>query len=203
MSSGKVFTRAAVYYGDRFNDACRILRVSSTMLRDAEVISTGTTTKLRRRYKGEPVEEATRDRIVEFFLDRADPAALDKLAAKNIDIETNVLLPANWRLTEHACGLAKGLPSYVRDAAMKWDHIEDHQIRLMLRGGHAVHKHVHSIARHILSAAARAGLDTRRIEPENLLDQSDDNNTVQPVYREASRLRSKPMNARFESTASL
>lgn len=202
MSLSTVSTRAAVYYGDRFNDACRILGVSSSILRDAKIISTGTTTKLRRRYKGDPVEEATRDRIVEFLLDRSDPVACDKLAAKGIDVEANVLLPANWRLTDHACELARRLPTYVRDGAMRWDHIEEHQVDLMLEGGHAVHKHVYSIASHILSAATRAGQDTQKIGPENLLDQSDDNNTVRPVYR-VKRSRPKTMSARIESSASV
>jgi hypothetical protein len=186
MSPSKVSTRAAIYYGDRFNDACRILRVNSTLLSDAKIISPGTTTKLRRRYKGQPVEGAKRDDIVEFFIDRArDPLLHSKLASRGIDLESNVLLAANWRLTEEACDLAHRLPAYVCDAAMRWDHIEDHQIRLMLRGGHAVHKHVHSIARHILAAADRAGQDTYRIKADDLLDESDDPNKCQPVYRVA------------------
>src|ERR1051325_3147810 len=199
MSREKVSTRAAVYYGDRFRDACLILGVNGALLRDAKVISTGTTTKLRRRYKGEPVEREKRDDIIRFFIQRTDDAVRRRLAEKEIDLERDVLLPANWRLTKEAGDLARELPPHTRDAVMKWDHIDDQQIRQMLRGGHAVHKHVYSIARHLFSAGMHLGHDMRgSTSADDLLDQSDDDNKCHPVYRrrrEAKRARSRVLGA--------
>jgi len=206
MFREKASTRAAVYYGDRFREACLVLGVNGTLLRDAKVISTGTTTKLRRRYKGEPVEREKRDEIIRFFVERTDDAARRRLAEKKIDLESDVLLPANWRLTKEACDLAKDLPPYTRDAAMRWDHIDDQQIRQMLRGGHAVHKHVYSIARHLFAAGMRTHDMRRWTSPDDLLDQSDDDNKCYPVYRhrrEAKRARSSGAGAPAAITVAL
>jgi hypothetical protein len=161
-----------------------VFSAKGTVLTAAHVISAATYTKLRRRYRGQPVEQATRDKLVEYFASRRNAAIDARLAAMNVDVET-ALLPATFRLTKQARDCAKDVPSFKRDITMKRDHIDDRQVARILRGAYAVHKHLHPIACHILRACQDLEIDLPGCDSaDDLIEESDDHNICFPLaYR--------------------
>ncbi len=185
-------TRGAIYFGDRLSDACTVLSVNGTMLRDAEVISTGTFTKLRRRYRGLPVEEATRNKIIEFLKDRTDDRARVRFAAIKLDLENDVLVPAWCQLTDQARIAANNVRPFVRTKVMRADHIDHAHIAALLRGGYAVRKHVFPIAQHIFEncQAAEIQLPGCNSSDDLINDEAFDHNICCPsIYPRENRLR--------------
>lgn len=185
----RVLTRAAVFYGDRFSDACIAFRISGADLDAARVISTGTTTKLNRRYRGAPVENATRDRIVDFFRTKLSPEIQERLNAKGLDLE-QILLPATFRLTDQACVLYGRIgKAYRPGGLLKADQIYDQSVQLMMRGAYGVRKHVILVADYILENS-RPFLDQGIAHSTDLIEEMPDHNACHPsIYRTEPRQR--------------
>jgi hypothetical protein len=202
MPLGTVKTRAAVFYADRLGDACRILCVNGTILRDAKIVSTGTYTKLRRRFKGAPVEEATKDRLLEYFWDRMDDRARARFAASFLDLD-QILLPATWCLSDVACHYSGRVPPFRRSRMMKSDHVDTLQIDRMLRGHFAVRKHLYPVAQHIFNSCKEAGFDLRGLQsPDELLEEHWDHNSCFPViYNQHRRIQSPLLDLRDPSSS--
>lgn len=185
-------TRGAIYFGDRLNEACSVLGVNGTMLRDAAVISTGTFTKLRRRYRGSPVEEATRNKIIEFLNDRTDERARARFAVIKLDLENDVLVPAWCQLTDQARIAASTAAPFVRNQIMKVDHIDRAHITALLRGGFAVRKHVLPVAKHIFAncSANRIQLPDCDSADDLISEEDFDHNLCFPlIYQRQNRMR--------------
>lgn len=180
----RFLTRAAVFYGDRFAEACNAFRVTGAALDEAGVVSTGTTTKLNRRYLGAPVESATRERIVDYFRNKLNAEIQERLNAKRIDLE-HVLLPATFRLTDHACVLYGriGKP-YRLTGVLKSDHMHDPNVQAILRGEYGVHKHILSIAEHIFEYSKETLIASGHLAASDLIEEMTDHNACHPsIYR--------------------
>ena len=185
MSQGpRVLTRAAVFYGDRFSDACSAFRVTGAELDKAGVVSTGTITKLNRRYRGSPVEAATRDRIIDHFRKTLNQEIRERLAARGIDLE-NILLPATFRLTERACLLYERLGMPYRIAGvLRADLLYDQGIHIMMRGGFGVYKHVIAVAEHIYASGREDPAAQWITSAVDLVEDVPDPNACHPsIYR--------------------
>jgi hypothetical protein len=186
----RVLTRAAVFYGDRFSEACSVFRISGAVLDAANVVSTGTTTKLNRRYRGAPIENATRDRIVDYFRKALNPEIQERLRAKGIDLE-QILLPATFRLSDHGCVLYTRLDRPYRiTGILKADYVSDTNVRLILRGGYGVRKHIISVAEHIFQYGGDLVSAGGISAPDDLVEEMTDYNACHPsIYRIEGRSR--------------
>jgi hypothetical protein len=183
----RVLTRAAVFYGDRFSEVCVAFRVTGAALDTANVISTGTTTKLNRRYRGEPVESATRDKIVDYFRNKLNSEIQERLHARSIDLD-NVLLPATFRLSDQACLLYEHLANPYRPTrALKADHIHDVHVRSILRGEYGVQKHILSVAEHIFENSREQLVAVGLSTVADLIEEMTDHNACFPSIYSGDR----------------
>lgn len=189
---GPVNTRAAIFYGDRLSEACRVLGVTGTIFDDADIISSGTFTKLRRRFRGSAVEEATRDRIIEFLKDRADGQAMARLKEINLDLENDVLVPAWYQLTDQARIAATKVRPFIRNSTMKADHIDERHLASLMRGEFAVRKHIIPLAQHIFTNCQVNQIELPRCEAaiDLINEENFDHNICFPqIYRRVNRVR--------------
>lgn len=175
-------TRAAVYYGNKFNTVCRTLGITASAL-DAEGVASKTTcSKLNRDFKGFPVEEITRNRIIDRLIEQGDrmPVRRERLQQKGISID-DCLLPATYRLTDAACALASRL-TLNHGGVFRRDGITFHQVMRLSKGDFAVLKHVEALARQIANADLYSGPIEELVD-----DQSEDHNLCYPVIYRSGR----------------
>jgi hypothetical protein len=150
-------TRAAVFYGNNFQKVCKALKLSATVLDKENVASKGTCTKLNRGFRGRPIEEATKDNIIDFLLLHAgrNPELAERLDARGLVVE-ECILPATFRLTDSACAMLAGADLKAVNAIQS-DRVTFHQINRLARGEYGVKKHVVAAARQIAELASFPG----------------------------------------------
>ncbi|MDO8421425.1 MAG: hypothetical protein Q7S99_04625 [Parvibaculum sp.] len=181
-------TRSAVYFGDRFRQIADALGVGVVNFTTSQIISSATFSKLRRRYNGMPVEQATRDKIVEFLLKENANQKNRREEISQQDIQ-NCLLPATWRLNEQgrlAIGQLERIsvksPDFVRDR------ISRKNLAILFAGGFAVYKHIEPVAKYLASKAPEIrGLPEDAKADDLIEDWSDDHNLCYPAIYENGR----------------
>lgn len=148
-SGDRLKPRLGLFYGDCFSQVCRLAQLPNKSIAASGIISAATLSKLRHRYRGDPIERATAERLLSYLEDNITGEKRELIEKRGHSIQ-ECLLPANFRLSQDARVALGGMPPIHVSKKLREDCFYDNHVRLLRNGAHGVKRHVVAIAKMIL-----------------------------------------------------